>query len=136
MAAHPSHAKVLAQLKALETVPWIAPVEAAETIADIARKLAPVRTGNLRSKIRARHYANTSNVEAAAPYSGFVEFGTYKMAAQPYLRPAVDQYQKKILRAVAEAMMGEIRIALRGGSSRWRRPAARSSSFLGQVVGS
>lgn len=134
MARHPSHAKVIAQLKAIELVPWVAPVAAAERVADIARKIAPVDTGELRSKIIAVHLSKTSNVEARAGHSGFVEFGTYKMAAQPYLRPAVDQHKQEILNAVAEAMIGEIQIALRGGSRRWQKPSRTSSAFPGITV--
>lgn len=134
MAANPN-AKIIAQLKALETVPWVAPVAAAETIAEYARKLAPVRTGLLKSKIRARHYSSTSNVEAAAKYSGFVEFGTRKMGAQPFLRPAVVQYEKQILEAVAEALIGEIHFVLGKGSRRWKKPPATSVSFPGISVG-
>jgi HK97 gp10 family phage protein len=110
-----ANAKLLAQLKALENIPWIAPVAAAETVAEIARQLAPVDTGELRDKIKAKHLSRYSQVEAGAKHSGYVEFGTYKMAAQPYLRPAIDQYQQVILSAVAESMNGEIHIAVKGG---------------------
>ena len=110
-----NNAKLLAQLKSLEGVPWICPVAAAETVADIARENAPVDTGWLRDNIFAKHLSNYSQVEARAKYSGFVEFGTYKMAAQPFLRPAIDEHQREILNTVAEAMMGEINIAIKGG---------------------
>src|SRR3990172_5219539 len=125
------NAKLIAQLKALENVPWIVPVAAAEKIAEIARRNAPVKTGYLRDHIIARHYSKTSNVESRAPYSGFVEFGTRYMAAQPFLRTAIDQHDREILNAVAEAMIGEMRIALGRGSSRWVRPPASSRQFPG-----
>ena len=110
-----SYAKLKVQLKALENVPWICPVAAAEKVADIARSLAPVDTGFMRDNIKAVHFAKSSRVDANAKYSGYVEFGTYKMAAQPYMRPAVDQHQREILNAVAEAMIGEIKVAVSGG---------------------
>lgn len=55
-----------------------------------AKKLCPVRTGRLRAsihtgKIRDRVYYVGSPVH----YAPFVEFGTRKMVARPYLRPAV-----------------------------------------------
>jgi len=110
-----NNAKLLAQLKALENIPWIAPVASAEITADIARGLAAVGTGEMRDKIKAKHLSKYSQVEAGAKHSGFVEFGTYKMAAQPFLRPAIDEHQRQILNAVAEALMGEITIAVKGG---------------------
>jgi len=110
-----SYAKLQAQLKALENIPWICPVAAAEDIADIAREIAPVDTGFLRDHIKAVHLSKYSQIVANAKYAGYVEFGTWKMAAQPYLRPAIDQHQREILNTVAEAMMGEIKIAVKGG---------------------
>src|SRR6185436_12613416 len=98
-----------------ENIPWVAPVAAAETIADIARKEAPVDTGWLRDNIKAVHFAKYSQVVANAKYSGYQEFGTYKMQAQPYLRPAVQQHQREILAAVREAMIGEMKVAVAGG---------------------
>jgi len=110
-----SYAKLKVQLKALENIPWICPVAAAERVADIARGLAPVDTGFMRDNIKAVHLSKYSQVVANARYSGYVEFGTYKMAAQPFMRPAVQQNQKEILNTVAEAMIGEMKIAVAGG---------------------
>lgn len=33
---------------------------------------------------------NERQVVAGAPYSAYVEFGTWSMAAQPFMRPAID----------------------------------------------
>jgi hypothetical protein len=52
--------------------------------AAVARMLAPVETGRLRSSIR----VVPQGVEAIVDYAYFVETGTAKMAAQPFLRPA------------------------------------------------
>lgn len=50
---------------------------------------APYRTGNLRASGYARPAgAMTWMVGFSAPYALFVELGTYKMRAQPYLIPA------------------------------------------------
>jgi HK97 gp10 family phage protein len=110
-----SYAKLKVQLKALENIPWIAPVAAAERVADIARGLAAVDTGEMRDKIKAVHLSKFSQVVAGAKHSGYVEFGTYKMAAQPFMRPAVDQHTREILAYVKEAMIGEMKIAVAGG---------------------
>lgn len=37
-------------------------------------------------------------VRSTAPYSAFLEFGTTKMAARPFLQPALDKSAKKIQR--------------------------------------
>ena len=59
-----------------------------------AKKLCPVATGTLRDSIT--HAAVSENTEAIGTnvsYAPFVEIGTYKMRAQPYLRPAVEGHQ-------------------------------------------
>lgn len=55
---------------------------------DFATSLCPVRTGYLRSTIKHVHSWMTSIVFVGARYAIFVEFGTYKMSAQPFMRPA------------------------------------------------
>lgn len=57
-----------------------------------AKARAPVRTGALRKsihykKMRTGYYSVQDEVE----YGQFVELGTHKMAAQPFLAPAVEQ---------------------------------------------
>lgn len=59
-----------------------------------ARQLAPVDTGRLRSSITSSGLQRDSRgayVEVGTNvfYAGFVEFGTRRMPAQPYLRPAL-----------------------------------------------
>lgn len=57
-----------------------------------AKALAPVDTGRLRSSIG--HEIGTIGGEVAGTvgtnveYAGYLEFGTYKMSARPFLRPA------------------------------------------------
>ena len=73
-----------------------------------AKKLCPVKTGNLRNSItytvRDSEYATYigTNVE----YASYVELGTSKMTAQPYLKPAVTDYSdtyKRLIRAELES---------------------------------
>lgn len=46
---------------------------------------------------------------ATAPYAGYVEFGTRRMAAEPYIRPSVDAYTQQVVEAFANGLMtGEI----------------------------
>jgi len=64
--------------------------EGAEATAEKAREIAPVRTGYLRSTITSIRTSLLSwRVQAAAPYAKFVEYGTSRVAAKPYLRPAL-----------------------------------------------
>lgn len=57
----------------------------------VAKQLAPVDTGNLRASIGASGGGLRWRVTAAAHYAVFVELGTRKMSAQPYLVPALRQ---------------------------------------------
>lgn len=77
----------------------------ARTISRTAKQLCPVKTSTLRRSIRAVVTKDIAKVQAggtwlvggvATPveYAGYVELGTSKMAAQPYLRPAVEQFSK------------------------------------------
>jgi hypothetical protein len=61
-----------------------------------ARRYVPVLTGRLRGTIRAEHLTGSGrvwfgNVAAGVDYHLYVEYGTSRMAAQPYMRPALFQ---------------------------------------------
>lgn len=76
-----------------------------EPVAESARLKAPVRTGELRRSIKTRAIRNERNmvegaVVATAPHAPFVEFGTRKMAAQPFLRPAFLETHRQSLAAI------------------------------------
>ncbi|GEM_PF-793134 len=67
-----------------------------------ARRIVPVRTGRLRHSIRVgpdreagRVGASVATIIADAPYAGFVEFGTVRMAPRPYLGPAISKYARR-----------------------------------------
>lgn len=58
-----------------------------------AQSNAPVRTGFLKSNIHVLPVEKKTDqvigtVKSDADYSSFVEFGTYKMSAKPFMRPA------------------------------------------------
>ncbi len=65
--------------------------EAAERVAADARQRAPVDTGALRHSIQVAPESGQLQlrVEATVDYAAYVEMGTARMAAQPYLRPAM-----------------------------------------------
>lgn len=66
-------------------------------IENAAKEYCPVDTGTLRRSIHTEiEYPSVNKVTAFigpdAPYGIYVEYGTRRMAAQPYMRPAVDQH--------------------------------------------
>jgi HK97 gp10 family phage protein len=97
----PANRKLLKQLKALSNLN-MAPVRRAIAwkIAETARQLAPVDTGELRDSI----HEDNGNVVVSAAHGVHVEFGTVFMEAQPFLRPAVDEHEREIVEAAAEQM--------------------------------
>jgi hypothetical protein len=67
-------------------VSWAADVKAS------AMRNAPVATGHLRSTIYAEVRDWVVELGADATYSLFVELGTRRMAARPYLFPAIQEH--------------------------------------------
>lgn len=66
----------------------------ADQVVDVAQSLAPVASGALQASIRKGLAGRTSkgpyvDVGANVPYAIFVEYGTYKDRAQPFMRPAL-----------------------------------------------
>lgn len=105
-----ANAKLIAQLNSLKDVSVVVPLSVAQFVAKRARDLAPVDTGFLRDHIHARKHSQLEAVVAAeADYSGFVEYGTRYMAAQPFMRPAVDEGQREIVELAAKEINAEIR---------------------------
>lgn len=54
-----------------------------------AKELAPVDTGNLRNSLTHLVDDTTVYIGTNVEYGKYQELGTYKMKAQPFLRPAV-----------------------------------------------
>jgi HK97 gp10 family phage protein len=66
-------------------------------------------TGNLVSQIRVRQKnPDEVIVESNALYSAFLEFGTSKMLARPFLFPATERSRPKIVQAVFNRVVKEI----------------------------
>jgi HK97 gp10 family phage protein len=77
---------------------WAADVKA------LAKQLAPVRTGHLRSSIYAKIQEWVAEIGAEATYALFVEFGTRYMQAQPYLYPAIQEHLPRLEQIICEAI--------------------------------
>ena len=59
-----------------------------------ARKRAPVATGALRDNSEVTDGDGYKNVEFHQEYAPYVELGTHKMTARPFLTPAVEAEAK------------------------------------------
>ena len=58
-----------------------------------AKMLCPVDTGNLRNSITHQQTDETTElIGTPVEYAPYVELGTYKMSARPYLVPAVENH--------------------------------------------
>lgn len=84
--------------------------EYAEKIHKDAREQVPVDTGNLRSTIEIRLTKSVlAGMQAKigtdkTTYAIHVEYGTQKMDAQPYLRPAFEKHQGDFLQELADIL--------------------------------
>ena len=76
----------------------------ADAIVRDARGRAPRATGYLRNSISAKVISEgkESEIMVEAPYAAFVEYGTYKMAARPFLSPAVAAHADEFIDAVGK----------------------------------
>jgi HK97 gp10 family phage protein len=95
-------------------------LEGAEIIRADAEARAPVRTGFLKGHINKRvSERKTGRVtvdigpEKKAWYGLFPELGTIHYAARPYLRPAIDENQDRVVDAVKARLKKEIITAAR-----------------------
>lgn len=58
--------------------------------------------GTLKNSIKAKTEEFSATVSPNTDYAAYVEFGTYKMGAQPYMRPAADKNEPKFVAAMEE----------------------------------
>lgn len=72
--------------------------KAANDVESHAKGVAPVDTGNLRSSIQSESTgALSAVVNAGAEYGIYQEYGTYKMAAQPFMVPAAEAVRPQFI---------------------------------------
>ncbi len=78
--------------------------ETALRVARDAKRLAPVDTGRLRNAINSASTKDGWFVIADTNYATFVEFGTDRAPAQPFLNPALEQNRGAYFRRIKEIM--------------------------------
>ena len=66
-------------------------------------------TGNLVSKIIVKNNKDEVRVQSNANYSKFLEFGTSKMLARPFMFPAKEKSKKRIIQITANKVVEAIR---------------------------
>lgn len=73
------------------------PKKVADRILSDAKKNAPVVTGYLVSSgsTRSVEHGKTAEIEFAASYAAYVEYGTYKMAGRFYLSKAIEAHKEE-----------------------------------------
>lgn len=72
--------------------------EAADLAIKVAKDVVPVDTGRLRDSIDILEQGEDYVIVGSdVEYAFFVEFGTVKMEAQPYLSPALDQVTSRFV---------------------------------------
>lgn len=72
----------------------------------IAQVTAPKDTGFLRGEIKTSYQGMTAKIISGAGYSGYLEYGTRKMSARPYMRPMLEQVTPKFQAEMTKAMKG------------------------------
>ena len=81
---------------------------AGETMQADAKALSPVDTGNLRSSIQTVAFVEdgipSSEVGPEAEYAKYLEYGTNKAKAQPFMAPAWDKLRPRLDRLYKKAL--------------------------------
>lgn len=97
-------------------------LEGAKIVQGEAKRRAPYRTGKLRRSIKAKIGKRRSKMVAGAfaavdfkvaPHAYLVEYGTSRMRARPYFRPAWEATKDEVRRVVEEGLRKLIGGALR-----------------------
>lgn len=85
----------------------------AKVMQEATKKLAPVKTGKLETRVEISDVENGEiqvyvDQQGKAYYGYFHEIGTSKMRAQPFMGPAFNQSISKIQNAMADKMRQEL----------------------------
>ena len=102
------------QSQALEEEVHAIVENAGDNMVTYAQGIVPVRTGNLMASIFAEVDEDNLAVTlgATADYASFIEYGTVKMRAQPFLEPAAaigqEEMNARIEEAIIQRMDGQL----------------------------
>jgi len=77
---------------------------------DLARSLAPIRTGALRDSIYARTSGFDMEFGNAVEYGAYVELGTSRMSPRAHIRPTLDAFSQRILTAVLQGALDALEV--------------------------
>jgi HK97 gp10 family phage protein len=84
----------------------LAVAKAADDIEGQAKAVVPVDTGNLKGSIQEHKMPDSSDltkyVGPATEYNLYVEYGTSRMRAQPYMRPAAEAVRPAFIAALRQ----------------------------------
>lgn len=93
--------------------------QGANIVRDEVRNKAPVRTGNLKRSIRTRERREENGwmrfaveVRRRAFYGRFLEYGTSKMTAKPFIRPAASEKADVAVEHMRDALAEAIEIEM------------------------
>lgn len=96
-------AELGAAASASEAMARVAVRKTAADVKSTARTIVPVDLGNLKRSIHTRATGKlSSDVTADASYAFWVENGTSKMSAQPYMRPSADRHEAAFYQAMEQ----------------------------------
>jgi len=93
----------------------------AEEIRDEAKQLCPVDTGSLKRSIRVQKharprtsvhkvgvsaggYVTNPKTDTKVNYAAYVEYGTSKSPAQPFMRPAIEKHKEDVARLLKKEL--------------------------------
>lgn len=91
----------------------LASIKMAQKVFQESQTLVPVDKGDLKASGKVVEQGEGATVVYDSDHSAYVEFGTIKMKAQPYLRPAYENNINELTRIGAEEIQREIREAIR-----------------------
>jgi HK97 gp10 family phage protein len=77
-----------------------------ELVKKEAQRKAPRDTGFLHDNIVSRYDGMTGIIHSQASYSGYLEFGTRFMSAQPYMKPALFDVYPRFQRDMTDVFEG------------------------------
>lgn len=112
-----------------------------DTFLSVSTSLVPVDTGFLQSTLDAGSSGDEAYAEASAEYAQYVEYGTWKMEAQPYFEPAVDEGAATFFQLADEAVDEASRIledeaeaVIEEFEAQMEQEQKEMGSFLGSVA--